>query len=131
MRDSARGGACRRRWRQRPADAYGGRARHRLSRQARGRRRGALADRPCRPDRPPLCPGLSRQRDRRRRVGMAFFRNSAVNLLNLHYAIHAIALNGGAAFFTIYLLKSGVPVPGVLVSIALILLGRFAIRPIV
>ncbi len=62
---------------------------------------------------------------------MAFFRNSAVNLLNLHYAIHAIALNGGAAFFTIYLLKSGVPVPGVLVSIALILLGRFAIRPIV
>jgi len=62
---------------------------------------------------------------------MAFFRNSAVNLLNLHYAIHTIALNGGAAFFTIYLLKSGVPVPGVLVSIALILLGRFAIRPIV
>ena len=62
---------------------------------------------------------------------MAFFRNSAVNLLNLHYAIHAIALNGGAAFFTIYLLRSGVPVPGVLESIALILLGRFAIRPIV
>jgi MFS transporter len=62
---------------------------------------------------------------------MAFFRNNAVNLLNLHYGIHSIALNGGAAFFTIYLLKSGVPVPGVLVSLALILLGRFAIRPIV
>ncbi len=62
---------------------------------------------------------------------MAFFRNNAVNLLNLHYAIHAIALNGGAVSFAIYLLKSGVSVPGVLVSIALILLGRFAIRPIV
>ena len=62
---------------------------------------------------------------------VAFFRNSAVNLLNLHYGIHSIALSGGAAFFTIYLLKSGVSVPGVLVSLALILLGRFVIRPIV
>src|SRR5712692_10088635 len=62
---------------------------------------------------------------------MAFFRDSTVNLLNLHYGIHSIALNGGAAFFAIYLLRSGVPVPGVLVSIALILLGRFTIRPIV
>jgi MFS transporter, DHA1 family, inner membrane transport protein len=62
---------------------------------------------------------------------VAFFRNSAVNLLNLHYGIHAIALYGGAAFFSIYLLKSGVPIAGVLVSLALILLGRFVIRPIV
>src|SRR6516164_9430188 len=62
---------------------------------------------------------------------MAFFRNSTVNLLNLHYGIHSIALNGGAAFFVIYLLKSGVPIPAVLVSLALILLERFVIRPIV
>ena len=62
---------------------------------------------------------------------MVFFHNSAVNLLNLHYGIHSIALNGGAAFFAIYLLKSGVPVPAVFVSLALILLGRFVIRPIV
>jgi DHA1 family inner membrane transport protein len=62
---------------------------------------------------------------------MAFFRNSTVNLLNLHYAIHSIALNGGAAFFAVYLLKSGVPVPGVLASIATILMGRFIIRPLV
>ena len=53
---------------------------------------------------------------------MAFFRNSAVNLLNLHYGIHAMALYGGAAFFLIYLLKAGVSVPGVLVSMASILL---------
>jgi len=62
---------------------------------------------------------------------VAFFRNSSINLLNLHYGIHYIALSGGAAFFAIYLLKSGVPVPGVFVSLALILVGRLVIRPIV
>ena len=62
---------------------------------------------------------------------MAFFRNSAVNLLNLHYGIHAIALSGGAAFFLVFLMKAGVSVPGVFVSLALILLGRFIIRPLV
>jgi hypothetical protein len=40
---------------------------------------------------------------------MAFFRNTAVNLLNLHYSIHAMALYGGAAFFLIYLLRPGFP----------------------
>ncbi len=62
---------------------------------------------------------------------MAFFRNSAVNYLNLHYGIHSIALGGGGAFFMVYLLKSGVPVPAVFISIACILLGRFIIRPVV
>lgn len=62
---------------------------------------------------------------------MAFLRNSAVNLLNLHYGIHTIAMTGGAAFFLIYLMQSGVPIPGVFVSIALILLGRFVMRPLV
>ena len=62
---------------------------------------------------------------------MAFFRNRAVNLLNLHYGIHSIALNGGAAFFVIYLLNSGVSISGVLVSLALILIARFVIRPVV
>jgi MFS transporter, DHA1 family, inner membrane transport protein len=62
---------------------------------------------------------------------MAFFRNSKVNLLNLHYGIHAVAASGGGAFYAAYLLKSGVPVPGVLLSIALVLLGRFAIRSLV
>lgn len=61
---------------------------------------------------------------------MAFFRNNTVNLLNLHYGIHSIALGGGAAFFAVYLLKAGVPVSVVFVSLALILLGRFVIRPL-
>jgi hypothetical protein len=62
---------------------------------------------------------------------VAFFRNSTVNLLNLHYGLHAIALSGGAAFFTVYLLESGLSAPGVLASLAFILLGRFLIRPAV
>jgi len=62
---------------------------------------------------------------------MAYFRNSAVNLLNLHYGVHAIALSGGGAFYAAYLLKAGVAAPGVLAAFALILGGRFVIRPIV
>src|SRR5690242_15289577 len=62
---------------------------------------------------------------------MAFFRNRTVNLLNLHFGIHAVALNGGGAFYAIYLLKSGMSAPGVFVFFALILLGRLVIRPAV
>ena len=57
---------------------------------------------------------------------MAFFRNTAVNLLNLHYGIHTVAMSGGAAFFLIYLMQSGVPIPQVFVSVALILFGSAA-----
>jgi MFS transporter, DHA1 family, inner membrane transport protein len=60
---------------------------------------------------------------------MAYFRNNTINLLNLHYGIHSLALSGGGAFFGVFLLKSGVPAPGVLASLAVILLGRLAIRP--
>jgi MFS transporter, DHA1 family, inner membrane transport protein len=62
---------------------------------------------------------------------MPFFRNSAVNLLNLHYGINTVALAGADAFFLIYLLNTGIPIPGVLLSFAVILLCRFAIRPLV
>ncbi len=62
---------------------------------------------------------------------MAFFRNQTVNLLNLHYGIHSLALSGGGAFFLAFLLRAGVPAPAVLASLALILAGRFAIRPFV
>lgn len=60
---------------------------------------------------------------------MAYFANRAVNLLNLHYAIHSVALFGSGAFFFVYLLKAGVPAPGVLAALAGILAGRFLIRP--
>lgn len=60
---------------------------------------------------------------------MAYFQNNTVNLLNLHYGIHALALSGGGAFFLVFLLETGVPAPAVLASLAAILLGRFLIRP--
>ncbi len=60
---------------------------------------------------------------------MAFFRNTTVNLLNLHYGVHALALSGGGAFFAVFLLRAGVPAHGVLASLAAILAGRFLIRP--
>jgi MFS transporter, DHA1 family, inner membrane transport protein len=60
---------------------------------------------------------------------MAYFRNNTVNLLNLHYGIHMLALSGGGTFYLVFLLQSGVPAPAVLAAFACILLGRFAIRP--
>jgi DHA1 family inner membrane transport protein len=62
---------------------------------------------------------------------MAFFRSRTVNLLNLHFGIQSLALNGGGAFFAVYLLKAGLSVAWVLASLALILAARFIIRPIV
>ena len=62
---------------------------------------------------------------------MAYFRNNAVNLLNIHYAIHSIAMTGAGAFFAAYLLKAGVSVPGVFLTFAAILFGRFLIRPMI
>jgi len=62
---------------------------------------------------------------------MAYFRNNTVNLLNLHYGIHSIAFSGTGAFYIVYLLKAGVPVEGTFGALALIVMGRFIIRPIV
>jgi MFS family permease len=62
---------------------------------------------------------------------VAYFRNTVVNLLNLHYAIFAIVMTGAGAFYCVFLLKSGVPMPGVLAAMATILLTRFVVRPIV
>lgn len=61
---------------------------------------------------------------------MAFLANRTINLLNLHYAIHSVALGGGAAFVSAFLLKAGLEPPMVLGAIALILATRFVLRPI-
>jgi hypothetical protein len=60
---------------------------------------------------------------------VAYFKNSTVNLLNLHYVLHAVAATGGGAFFGVYLLNAGMSAHFVLAAIAGVLLGRFAIRP--
>ena len=62
---------------------------------------------------------------------MAFFRDRTVNLLNLHYGMYAIALSGGGSFFVVYLVEAGLSASLALASLALILAGRFVIRPIV
>lgn len=62
---------------------------------------------------------------------MAYFKNITINLLNLHYAIHSIAMTGAGAFFAAYFLKAGVPVPGIFLTFAAIVVGRFFIRPVV
>ena len=45
--------------------------------------------------------------------------------------MYAIALSGGGAFFVVYLVEAGLSVSLALASLALILAGRFVIRPIV
>jgi hypothetical protein len=60
---------------------------------------------------------------------VAFFRNTAVNLLNLHYGIFAMVMNGAGIFICVYLLRAGISAPGVLAAMAAILLARFLIRP--
>ena len=62
---------------------------------------------------------------------MAYLRNNTVNLLNLHYGIHSLANGAGGVFFVVFLLKAGVAVPAALVALALILVGRFILRPLV
>jgi MFS family permease len=62
---------------------------------------------------------------------MAFFRNSAINRLNLHYAIEMLALSGGGMFFLVFMVKVGVPVPVAFLTQAAILAGRFALRPLI
>jgi MFS family permease len=62
---------------------------------------------------------------------MAFFRNSSVNLLNTHYGVRSLALSLGGAYYGVFLLRSGVPAPVVLSAMALVLAGRFGIRPFI
>jgi MFS transporter, DHA1 family, inner membrane transport protein len=62
---------------------------------------------------------------------MAFFRNQAVNRLNLHYGMHAFAENAGGIFVLVFLLRAGVSVPATLMTLAGLLAGRFLLRPLV
>ncbi|MGH6926337.1 MAG: MFS transporter [Propylenella sp.] len=62
---------------------------------------------------------------------MAFLRNDAVNRVNLHYGIQALAQAGGGVFFFVFLLRAGVPVPAALSAQAAIMAGRFVLRPLI
>lgn len=62
---------------------------------------------------------------------MAFFGNSTVNRVYLHYAIHALANGMGGIFLLVFLLRAGVSLQHTLLTLAGILAGRFVLRPMV
>src|SRR5258706_9375964 len=62
---------------------------------------------------------------------MAFLRNDAVNRVNLHSGIQALAQAGGGIFFLVFMVRAGVPVPLALLAQAAIQAGRFVIRPLI
>ena len=59
----------------------------------------------------------------------AFFRNDAINRVNLHTGIQALAQSGGGIFFVVFLVRSGVAIPIALLAMAGIVLARLALRP--
>lgn len=61
---------------------------------------------------------------------MAFLRNDAVNRVNLHSGVVALAQGAGGLFFFVFLLKVGVSVPMALLVQAATVAGRFVVRPL-
>lgn len=62
---------------------------------------------------------------------MSFFGNQAVNRLNLHTSIQALAEGAGGLFILVFLLRAGVSAPLVLCAMAAMVGGRFLLRPMV
>lgn len=62
---------------------------------------------------------------------MSFLGNNAINRVNLHTTIQALAQGAGGVFVFVYLLKAGVPTPLVLRTVAAMTFGRFVLRPTV
>jgi MFS transporter, DHA1 family, inner membrane transport protein len=62
---------------------------------------------------------------------MAFFRNDAVNRVNVHSAIQAFAQAGGGVFVIVFLLRGGLSVALTLLAMAAILAVRFILRPLI
>jgi DHA1 family inner membrane transport protein len=62
---------------------------------------------------------------------MAFLRNDAINRVNLHSGIHALAQGAGAIFFMVFLVRAGVPIAVALGAQAAIVAVRFVLRPLV
>jgi DHA1 family inner membrane transport protein len=60
---------------------------------------------------------------------MAFFGNDAVNRVNLHYGVQALAAGAGGVFLLAYLLHAGLSVSATLATLAAIIACRFALRP--
>ncbi len=62
---------------------------------------------------------------------MAFFRNDAINRVNLQGGIQGLAQGAGQLFLLVFLIRAGVSVPLALLAQAAIVAVRFAVRPLV
>jgi DHA1 family inner membrane transport protein len=62
---------------------------------------------------------------------VSFLGNDAINRVNLHTTIQALAQGAGGVFVFVYLLKAGVATPLVLCTLAGMTAGRFILRPAV
>jgi MFS transporter, DHA1 family, inner membrane transport protein len=63
--------------------------------------------------------------------GMVIFGNRQFNFIYLHAALQAFAMHGGEAFAFVYLLKAGIPVHIVLLSIGALFASRLVFRKLV
>lgn len=61
---------------------------------------------------------------------MTFFANDAVNRVNLHYGVQALAQGAGGLFLFVLLLKAGLSPTQALLAQAAIVAGRFVLRPL-
>ena len=62
---------------------------------------------------------------------MAYLANSAVNRVNVHYAIQAFASAAAGTFLLVYFVRAGLSLPQALIALAVIVFGRFVSRPLV
>src|SRR6185312_506765 len=71
----------------------------------------------------------ARSRLHLRKSLMSFFRNDAINRVNLQSGVQALAQNAGGIFVLVYLLRAGVSAPHAFLAQAAIVAVRFAVRP--
>jgi MFS family permease len=60
---------------------------------------------------------------------MSFLRNGAINRVNVHSGVQALAQGAGGIFFLVFLIRAGISVPAALLAQSAILAVRFALRP--
>ena len=60
---------------------------------------------------------------------MSYLLNGAINRVNLHTGIQALAQGAGGIFFLVFLLRAGISEPLVLLAMAGVVTGRFLLRP--
>lgn len=66
-----------------------------------------------------------------RHAALLFFANADINRLAVHTTLHTLAWALSGAFWTVFLLRAGVPATGIFLAVAGILVLRLALRPLV